>query len=309
MKGQILDIETPGRFLKLFRGFCIIEEKGVEIGRIPLDDLEAVIYHSHDGIISQQILSEFAERAIPLIVCNSKHMPVGIYWSLNGHFQTTLRLNAQSNLSQPKRKQIWQQIVQNKIKNQAKLLKATGQSCLELDRFEKSVKSGDPDNREALAAQIYWPRLLGNTFRRDPDSDDINGLLNYGYAILRASVVRAIVAAGLHPALALHHHNAADPTPLANDLMEPWRPVIDIAVYLLYMQKKDCLTSEEKKILAGTLDWDLWLDKERTPLRLCIQKMCLSFVMVCLGESNSLTIADLPDIKEIQETWSKICES
>ena len=107
MIGRILEIGTPGKFLKLFRGFCIIEEKGSELGRIALDDLESVILHSPDGIISYQLLAEFASRNIPVIFCNEKHMPIGIYWGLNGHYQGSKRINQQALLSLPKRKQIW----------------------------------------------------------------------------------------------------------------------------------------------------------------------------------------------------------
>lgn len=308
MIGRILEISSAGKYLKLFRGFCIIEEKGVEIGRVALDDLESVLLHSPDGVVSNQLLAEFASRNIPMIFCNEKHMPIGIYWGLNGHYQGSRRLNLQAELSIPKRKQIWQQIVKAKINNQATVLKAAKLDYLDLDHYAKNVKSGDSDNREGLAAQTYWPRLLGTNFRRDPERDDLNAFLNYGYAILRASVTRAIVAVGLHPAFSLFHHNAEDPTPLANDLMEPWRPVVDIAVYKLYLTEKKELTPNVKKSLTKVLEWDLCLNNERSPLRLCIQKMCNSFVNVCEGEKNLLTLAELPPIEEIQEEWSEDCE-
>lgn len=308
MIGRILEIGTAGKYLKLFRGFCIVEEKGVEIGRIALDDLESVMLHSPDGVVSNQLLAEFANRNIPVIFCNEKHMPIGIYWGLYGHYQGSRRLNLQVRLSEPKRKQIWQQIIKSKIFNQAMVLKAAKADYMDLEYFSRTVKSGDSDNREGLAAQAYWPRLFGSDFRRNPELDGLNGFLNYGYAVLRASVTRAIVAVGLHPAFSMFHHNAEDPTPLANDFMEPWRPLVDIAVYKLYLTEKSELTPEVKRNLTKVLEWDLCFKEERSPLRLCIQRMCNSFVDICEGEANTLSLASLPPIEEIQEEWSEDCE-
>lgn len=308
MIGRILEIGTAGKYLKLFRGFCIVEEKGVEIGRIALDDLESVLLHSPDGVISNQLLAEFANRNIPVVFCNEKHMPIGIYWGLNGHYQGSRRLNLQVKLSEPKRKQVWRQIIKAKIYNQAMVLKAAKTDYKDLEYFSKNVKSGDSDNREGLAAQAYWPRLFGNEFRRNPELDGLNAFLNYGYAILRACVTRAIVTIGLHPAFSMFHHNAEDPTPLANDFMEPWRPLVDIAVYKLFLMEKSELTPEVKRNLAKVLEWDLCLEDGRSPLRLCIQRMCNSFIDICEGEKGLLSMASLPPIEEIQEEWSEDCE-
>lgn len=306
MIGRILEIGTPGKYLKLYRGFCIVEEKGSEIGRIALDDLESVLLHSPDGVITNQLLAEFADRNIPVILCNEKHMPVGIYWGLNGHYQGSRRINLQAQLSVPKRKQLWQQIVKEKIRNQAVVLKAAKLDYLDLEHFSNTVRSGDTDNREAMAAQAYWSRLFGPEFRRNPDLDGLNGFLNYGYAVLRASVTRSIVAVGLHPAFSMFHHNSEDPTPLANDLMEPWRPLVDIAVYKFYLAEKSELTPDVKKDLAKVLEWDLIISGQRSPLRICIQRMCNSFVDVCEGASQGFLLAEMPSVEEIQEEWSEV---
>jgi len=300
MDGRIIELEKPGRFLRIYRGFCLIEEKGTEIGRIALDDLECVIFHSHDGLISQQLLAELAHRGIPLVVCDSRHMPVGIYWSLSKHHLTTGRLAAQVALALPKRKQLWQQIVRAKIQNQATILASLGVPHEELKRHAQSVRSGDPENREAQAAQIYWPRLFDTSFRRDPNLDGPNALLNYGYAILRASVVRAIVGCGLHPGFGLHHKSAEDPTPLANDLMEPWRPLIDIAVIQLSRLGSLELGPQQKTYLTGVLNWDMRSIQGQSPLRLCISRMTSSLVNICNGESISLEIANIPTIDDFR---------
>lgn len=308
MNGQILDISSPGHFLKLYKGFCLIENAGKEIARIPLDDLDALIIHSTDGILSNQILSAFAMRNIPIIICNEKHNPVGIFWGLQGNYQGAFRLNKQAQLSMPVKKQIWKQIIQAKINNQAIVLKAAQKQFLNLQHFAQAVKSGDTDNREGSAAQAYWPQLLGSEFKRDQDAEGLNCFLNYGYAILRSSVARSIVGVGLHPAFGLFHHNSENLMPLADDFMEPWRPIVDIAVYKLFLAHATALTPKEKKYLAHILDWDMQSEKGQSPLRLCIQQMCLSFVHICLGDGSALTIAQLPQISTIQEEWSDPCD-
>lgn len=307
MEGRILEIESAGRTLRLYRGFCIIEENSNELGRIALDDLECVIYHSHNGIITQHLLAELAERGIPLVVCNTKHMPVGIFWSLSFHHQATKRIQLFADLSGPRKKLAWQQIVRCKIKNQFHVLDSLGNPRKELLRLAKAVRSGDPENCEAQAAQIYWRYLFDNSFRRNPEGEFPNNFLNYGYAVLRASVTRHLIGCGLHPGLGLHHHNALDPTPLANDMMEPWRPVIDIAVRKLWQRGKRDLGPQEKSVLAGALDWDLESPLGKSPLRLCIQRMCYSLFEFCSGATNTLLIADLPGKNEIREEFEGEC--
>jgi CRISPR-associated protein Cas1 len=304
MDGRILDVGQAGRYLRLHRGFCLVEEHKQEVGRIALDDLECVIYHSYDGMISQNLMSELAERGIPLVVCNQKQMPVGIFWSLAKHHHSSERLAAQVALSLPKRKTIWQQIVKQKIHNQRQILLALQRPCEDLKVLEARVRSGDPDNCEAIAASKYWGRVFSDDFRRDQEGDGINALLNYGYAVLRASVTRSIVGAGMHPGLALHHHNASDPTPLANDLMEPWRPLVDWSVSQLVAQGETELTPKGKASLAEVLLWDMDSRLGCSPLRLCIQRMSQSLADICAGKTERLEIAELPS----ELHWEQKCE-
>lgn len=165
---------------------------------------------------------------------------VPILWAvvlpLNVHQRQTYQMAFQSAASNPARKQIWARLVRHKIAAQAAVLDQIGIPSDRVKRLSYAVRSGDPDNREGMVAQAYWPLLFGEKFRRDHDLAGTNAMLNYGYAVLRAATVRAIVLTGLHPSLSVHHKSGGDPLSLADDLMEPFRPTIDLCVYELLME-------------------------------------------------------------------------
>ena len=198
---------------------------------IPLAEI-AVLIAAHPQIsFSHAVLSGLAEAGGMFIACNEKRMPCAMLLPLENHSTQTERFHAQANLPLPNRKRLWQQVVKAKIVAQARLLKEhTGQDW-GLEMLAATVRSGDPQNVEARAARIYWKNLFGEDgFRRNPDGEGLNPPLNYGYAILRAITARALCAAGLHPSLGIHHHNRYDAFCLADDLMEPFRPLVDCAV-------------------------------------------------------------------------------
>lgn len=177
------------------------------------------------------VLDALMRHGAALIVCDGAMHPSGMMLPLAGHFQQTRRMIAQATASLPARKQIWKQIVVAKVRAQAANLVALRGHDGGLGVLAGQVRSGDPKNIEAQAAQRYWPLLFNDPlFRRRFDAPDQNRLLNYGYAVLRAAVGRAIVASGLHPSLGVHHHARENPFCLADDLMEPYRPLIDTEV-------------------------------------------------------------------------------
>jgi CRISP-associated protein Cas1 len=198
---------------------------------VPLADI-AVLIAAHPQIsFSHAVLSGLAEAGGMFIACNQKRMPCAMLLPLDTHSTQTERFQAQANLPQPNRKRLWQQIVKAKILAQARLLKECTEQDWGLEMLAATVRSGDPQNVEARAARIYWKNLFGeDNFRRDPEGEGLNPPLNYGYAILRAICARALCAAGLHPSLGIHHHNRYDTFCLADDLMEPFRPIVDRAV-------------------------------------------------------------------------------
>lgn len=198
---------------------------------IPLEDI-AVLIVSHPQVsFSHAVLSGLAAAGGIFVACNEKHLPVAMLLPLATHSLQTERFAAQASVALPVKKRIWQEIVRAKIQAQGRLLEErTGSDC-GLGTFATRVRSGDTGNLEAQAARIYWQKLFaGNGFRRNPEAGGVNALLNYGYAVLRAIVARAICGAGLHPSLGVHHHNRYDTFCLADDLMEPFRPIVDRAV-------------------------------------------------------------------------------
>ncbi|HWO56300.1 MAG TPA: type II CRISPR-associated endonuclease Cas1 [bacterium] len=195
---------------------------------VPLEEVTAVVV-SHPAVhYTHATLSGLCAAGAPLIVCNEKRLPVGMLVPLVGHYVQAERLAAQAESTLPARKFAWKQVVRSKILSQARLLMDLGAGNAGLVALARGVRSGDPDNLEAQAARRYWPLVFGAAFARVPGADDpINRLLNYGYAILRAIVARGLCGAGLHPSLGIHHHNRYNPYCLADDLMEPFRPLVD----------------------------------------------------------------------------------
>ena len=220
---------------------------------IPFADI-AVLVTSHPQIcFTQAVLAGLAAAGGMLIVSNEKHLPAAMLLPLSTHSTQTERFARQAAVSLPTRKRAWQQIVQAKLRAQARLLEETTGGDAGLRLMAGKVRSGDPDNLEAQAARIYWQALfgkgaLGEPFRRDPEGEGINVHLNYGYAVLRAIVARALCAAGLHPSLGVHHHNRYDTFCLADDLMEPFRPLVDRVVARL---RRSSLPSSDEEGEGG----------------------------------------------------------
>jgi len=223
---------------------------------VPLADI-AVLITSHPQIsFTHAVLTGLAGAGGIFIACDEKHMPAAMLLPLATHSTQTERFAAQAELSQPARKRLWQQIVQAKLRAQAGLLlERTGRDW-GLGPLVSRVRSGDTGNLEARAARIYWQALFGeDDFHRDPEGEGVNALLNYGYAVLRAVVARALCAAGLHPSLGVHHHNRYDAFCLADDLMEPFRPVVDRVVARLRDErgKEFPLDKESKRAILESL--------------------------------------------------------
>lgn len=271
---HVIDIETDGLFLAVHRGFLTVSAAGEEKGRIPLDDIGALIVHAHGTTWSNTVFVRLSERAVPVVICGANHAPVACVWPMEGHYQQGARMRAQIGASKPLTKQIWRQIVAAKIRMQGHILSGAGKEAGAFDMLARKVRSGDPDNIEAQAARRYWKALLGQDFSRDRTAGDTNALLNYGYTVLRAIVSRAICAAGLHPTIGVFHANRANAFALSDDLMEPYRPLVDRIVFDLASAGQVELTSDAKRRLAAiaTLDLDNG-DGSVSPLSIQVQRL------------------------------------
>ncbi|WCT75325.1 type II CRISPR-associated endonuclease Cas1 [Sphingomonas naphthae] len=254
---RIVDIATDGRHLSAYRGFLIVSEDRDEVGRIPLDDVAAVIVHAHGVTWSTNLIVALAERGAILLLCGPNHAPVAVCLPLDGHHAQNGRMRAQWEAGRPLAKQLWRRIVVAKIRWQAAVLEANGRPASAFDLLAKRVGSGDPENVEAQAARRYWPLLMGEAFRRDRDADGANALLNYGYAILRSMCARAVVASGLHPSIGVHHANRGNAFALADDLIEPFRPLADALTVRLMARGVAGVTPEVKHAFAGLIAIDL----------------------------------------------------
>lgn len=292
---RIVDIATEGLHLSLFRGFLRVEKDRVEVGRVALDDVHAVIVHAHSVTWSGNIVAALAERGAPIVFCGGNHAPIAVTLPLVGHHAQNARMRAQIEASKPLTKQLWRRIVTAKISMQGSLLTARGVEGAEAFSFmARRVGSGDPENLEAQAARRYWPLLMGPDFRRDQDAVGANGLLNYGYAILRATCARAILAAGLHPTLGIQHSNRYNAFALADDLIEPFRPLVDALVETLHRQGIDQLTPTLKRRFARIIAFDVRVNDETSPVALAAVRLAQSLARAFENGRPDLALFEPP---------------
>ena len=292
MLGRVVEIATDGRHIALDRGFLSVREAGKEVGRVPLDDIAAVIANAHGLTYSNNLLLALMQRGVPVVLCGPQHRPEAIVWPVNGHHAQTGRMRDQAASSLPLRKRLWSQIVQSKILVQGATLDAVGADSTGFRLLARKVRSGDPDNVEAEAARRYWPLLMGRDFRRNADGGGVNGLLNYGYAVLRAGVARAVMASGLHPSLGLQHSNRGNAMVLVDDLMEPFRPIVDREVYRLRREGVEEVTREAKAALARIIVVDLPTKEGVSPLMTCAERLTNSLVKAYSGETDRLVFPE-----------------
>lgn len=293
MIGRIVEVADDRRHLFVSRGFLVVQDtegSRKELGQVPLDDIAAVIANAHGLSYTNNLLVALAERGAPFVLCGANHNAVGMLLPVDGNFQQAKRLDAQIAASKPTHKRLWAEIVKSKLQQQAAALDAAGAPTAPLSALASKVRSGDPDNLEAQGARRYWGLLFGDEFRRDQDGDGLNALLNYGYTVLRAATARSIVAAGLHPTLGVFHSNEGNAMRLVDDLMEPFRPVIDLRVWQLAKQGERLITPETKRALVRTLYDDMQTNIGATPVMSCIHKLAISLAQVYLGERERLEL-------------------
>jgi CRISPR-associated protein Cas1 len=294
MIGRIIEVADDKRHLFLSRGFMVVQDtegERKELGRIPLDDILAVIANAYGLSYTNNLLVALAERCVPFVLCSTNHSAVGMLLTIDGNYQQAKRFDSQINASKPLLKRLWADIVKSKLQQQAATLEATGHPFVSLQALVRKVRSGDPSNIEAQGARRYWGLLFGEDFRRDQQRPGINAMLNYGYTVLRAATARAVVSAGLHPTIGMHHSNEGNAMRLVDDLMEPFRPAIDLKVWHLYKNGEGQVTSDSKRELVMTLYDDMQTSGGAMPIMVCTQKLATSLAQVFIGEKDRL---DLP---------------
>ncbi|WP_286853844.1 type II CRISPR-associated endonuclease Cas1 [Proteiniphilum sp. UBA5259] len=248
---------------------------------IPVEDIGIIILDNKRITITQGVIEALLDNNSALITCNSERMPVGLMLPLSGNKTQTERFRDQINASLPLKKQLWQQTVQAKIRNQAYVLSSKNNAIIEnMKVWATDVKSGDPDNYEARAAVYYWANLFTEIegFSRNREGIPPNNLLNYGYAILRAIVARSLVASGLLPTFGIHHRNKYNAYCLADDIMEPYRPFVDKLVCNIMAEETNIeeLSQEIKFRLLNIPVLDVIIDDQRSPLMIAVGQTAAS---------------------------------
>lgn len=302
MVTQVVEIAEEGYHLSKYRGFMVVKRDRVETGRVPLDHMTILILSAHQITLSKALMVVLAERGVPIMTCGKNYHPLAFSLPYAVHFDQTGILWAQIECRPPLAKRIWQSVVREKITNQHRVLEylaPNSSAVIELPILTKRVKSGDPENMEAQAARHYWPALFGDEFRRDRQRGGENALLNYGYSILRAATARAVCAAGLTPALGIHHHNRKNPFALVDDLMEPYRPLVDMACRKIIDKDgftEELLTPEIKRALTKILDVDVQLEKGVSTVMNSLHRMAQTFVTSLHKKEN---LIEFPQMKRV----------
>lgn len=272
-------------------------KKANELTR-PIEDLGVVVLDHKQITITQGALEALLENNCAVITCDSNHMPVGLLLPLVGNTTQSERFRDQLDASLPLRKQLWQQTIQYKIRNQAAVLAQCSDAetkCMQV--WANDVRSGDPDNLEARAAVYYWKSLFGHIpgFIRDREGVAPNNLLNYGYAILRAVVARSLVASGLLPTLGIHHHNRYNAYCLADDIMEPYRPYVDrLVVDIIEQYGIDVEISKDIKAeLLSIPTLDVVIGDKRSPLMVGVSQTTASLYKCFSGELRKIAYPEI----------------
>ena len=265
---------------------------------IPIEDIGVVILDNRRITITSGAMEALLENNCAVITCNQKSMPVGLLLPLCGNTTQNERFRSQLEASLPLRKQLWQQTIKQKILNQEHVLRintAQETNCMRV--WSNDVRSGDPDNLEARAAAYYWKNVFTTypNFVRDREGTPPNNLLNYGYAILRAIIARALVGSGLLPTLGIHHHNRYNAYCLADDIMEPYRPYVDQLVLDIIQCNLEIsdITRDFKMQLLGIPMLDVVINGKRSPLMIAAQQTTASLAKCFAGENKRISYPEM----------------
>lgn len=294
---RTLEISREPAHLSVRDDQLVLKRDGQIFGQVPCEDIGVVLVDHPQTTYTHGALAKLAESDAAVVICGRDHLPAAILLPMIDHSQVVWRLDAQLAVGRPLRKQLWRQLVVAKVQAQARNISPDLPAHRKLIALAREVRSGDPTNIEAQAARVYWGNWLWQVadeetpeFRRDPDLPGLNSFLNYGYAILRAAIARAIVAAGLLPSLGLHHRNRSNAFCLADDLIEPLRPLVDDRVRELHRQGHEELNQPAKAALLEILADRVRFGDEVGPLMVELHRYVASLVRCFTGDDRELQI-------------------
>ncbi len=249
---RIVDIGGTNISVHIRHNNMVAERDGEILQSVPMTDINSIICHGDGNIYSDRFMRYCIEHSIPLVLCNEKHLPCGMFLAFNQNNLSATRIEDQVKASLPRKKNAWRQIIEAKLRAQSEVLKEEGLKTAGnyLYNLSKSVLSGDSSNREAVGAKVFFQAMYGREFTRSDIGDNVNQLLDYAYTIIRSAVARGVVSTGLHPGISIFHSNKINPYALVDDLMEPLRPIADLEVMKLINNDSKCeLTPTTKKKL------------------------------------------------------------
>ena len=262
-----------------------------DIATRPIEDIGFVVVENQRVSFTVPALNELVDNNVSVIFCDSKNMPKSMLMNLDGNTTLQESYKYQIEATQPTKKRLWKQLIESKIRNQSRVLDNVGKNGDVLKQYYMNVKSGDADNREGIASKVYWNNLFCKDFKRDRDGGAPNNFLNYGYSLLRAATARAIIGSGLYPAFGIFHRNRYNAFPLADDIMEPYRPFVDEIVYRLYYDSaEEELNNNVKTKLLRVLFSDVKMGKLTRPLEIALSMTTASLLKIYKGEETDLML-------------------
>ncbi|MDR2205719.1 MAG: type II CRISPR-associated endonuclease Cas1 [Flavobacteriaceae bacterium] len=264
-------------------------------GKIPVEDLGLLMLDHFQITVSHQLIQKLMGNNVVIISCDAHHLPHGIMLPLNGHSEYSDRIKNQIEASEPLKKQLWKQTIECKIENQKEVLRRLGNYFEPMFEYQKNVKSGDSTNMEGIAAQHYWKYLISSDFLRARFGESPNPLFNFGYSVLRSIVARTIVETGLLPVLGIFHKNKYNAYCLADDLMEPYRPFVDLLVmnWLENNPENEELTKEFKAHILKIATIDVRIENKTRPLLAAVKTTASSLYKCYTGEKRLISFPEL----------------
>jgi len=266
-----------------------------EKGSVPIEDIGLVMLDHYQITLSHQLIQELMKNNVILISCDERHLPLAGMLPFSGNTLFSERVKTQIEASEPLKKQLWKQTIECKILNQLKVLEQLGKYATPMYEYLKNVKSGDTTNMEGIAAQHYWKHLIDSDFLRDRFGDGPNPFFNFGYGVLLSIIARALVDTGLLLVLGIFHRNKYNPYCLASDIMEPYRPIVDLLVmkWLQLHPEKQSLDKESKTFLLQIATQDVNIEKLVRPLMVGVKMTASSLLKCYTGEKRQISYPEL----------------
>jgi len=293
---RIVEVSSARTFLSVRYGQLVVKDSGNELSQIPCEDIGILLIDHQGTTYTHCVFTELLDQGAAIVLCGGNHHPAGMLLPLESNSEQNERFRTQIDAKEPIKKQLWKQLVQAKIRHQARVAGEGTETYEALMALRQRVRSGDPQNVEAQASRKFWPSFLqGIEFKRDAGGAPPNNLLNYGYTVVRAAVARALCSAGLLPCLGIHHHNRYNAFALADDVMEPFRGFVDSKVKEICEGDgpPDELTRPIKAKLLEVLYQPVVIGGCEGPLMVGLHRTAASLHRCLAGEQTELELPEL----------------